>query len=143
MVLHPLINPNPYSHLNPASGTDLKIPPDVCDEFLRGAVTSVLSTWECFVDDLCLDIVVRMDGSGNSSSEGSVSSVDTDTGTELKRLRKRWPNCQKVIQDAIKRRGSKGKKPLEVVAFGKQAPHWSPYGAQAACAERSVTSSLR
>lgn len=50
-----------------------------------------------------------------------MSSSDSEAmgtvGTELKKLRKRWPNCQKVIQNSIKRRGAKQNKPLEVVAF--------------------------
>lgn len=81
----------------------------------------MLATCECFVDDLltkCFDVVVKYDSSDSSSSYRSISSSDSDAmGTELKKLRKCWPNCQRVIQNAIKRRGTKQNKPLEVVAF--------------------------
>lgn len=116
--------------MNPTSEGNLDIPADVSEEFLRGAVTSVLSTWECFVDDLlteAFNIVVHM-ACPDSSSEGSVSSIDSNGGMELKKLRKRWPNCQKVIQAAIKRRGARQNKPLEVVAFElimEKKPHIS------------------
>ena len=58
--------------------------------------------------------MVKYNSADSSSSEGSISSSDSDAmGTELKS----WPNCQGVIQNAIKRRGTRQKKPLEVVAF--------------------------
>ena len=45
--------------------------------------------------------------SSSSSSEGSVSS--TPETVELRKLRKRWPNCQPVLQKAIKRQVTKDK----------------------------------
>ena len=113
------------SHLNPTSPSSSPIPSDVRAEFLRGAVTSVMATWECFVDNLlseCFDVVVNYTGhdhtdtcSSNSSSEGSISSAQDKV--ELRKLRKRWPNCQPVLQNAIKRRAIKMKKPPEVITF--------------------------
>ena len=56
--------------------------------------------------------------SANRDSSGSESSVSGGGNVaELKKLHKRWPQCQKVIQESIKRRGTKRNKPLEVIAF--------------------------
>ena len=64
------------------------------------------------------EIVIRHDGNGDSSgSDSSTISDDAAGSKELKKLRRRWPNTQKVIQQTIKRRSTKQKKPVEVVAF--------------------------
>ena len=105
--------------MSPSPGPS--IPSGVRAEFLRGAGTSVMATWECFVDNLlseCFDVVVNFIGrnlTDSSSSEGSISS--TRETVELRKLRKRWPNCQPVLQKAIERRATKNKKKTEVVTF--------------------------
>ena len=54
----------------------------------------------------CFEIAVQCDPTmaESSSSEGSVSSVQEcgSNAYELRRLRKRWPDCQRVIQQAIR-----------------------------------------
>ena len=110
-----------YSFLNTEKSAVDKpvLPTDVIEEFIRGAVTAVLSTCECYVVDILtesFDILIQFSANGDSS--GSESSVSGGGNVaELKKLRKRWPQCQKVIQESIKRRSTKRNKPLEVVAF--------------------------
>ena len=108
------------SHLNPTLPGPISIPSDVCAEFLRGAITSVMATWECFVNNLlseCFDVVVNYTEPNVADTSSSSSDGSGQDAIELRRLCKRWPNCQPVLQQAIKRRALKKNKPLEVVTF--------------------------
>lgn len=96
--------------------------PDVCAEFVRGAVTSMMATWECFVDNLlseCFDVVVNYTEPNVADTSSSSSDGSGQDAVELRRLRKRWPNCQPVLQQ---HRALKKNKPL-ANANGAQKEH--------------------
>ena len=85
------------------------VPHNMSCEFLCGAVTSVLATWECYVNDLfteCFRIVKQYDPGlrDSSSSEWNVSSAQecSSNSFELRRLRKRWPDCVESNHQQIK-----------------------------------------
>ena len=100
----------------------MAIEPSTFEQFLRGAVISVLSIWEYYVLNLLSEAfnhVVHIGDETNTpeySSDDSSSSQYTGTFKELRKIRKEWPDCQKMIQDAIEQRGVSMRRPLEVVA---------------------------
>ena len=82
--------------------------PSTFDQFLRSAVISVLSIWDHYVPNLAFNHIVHIDDETNTpeySSDDSSSSQCTSRFKELKKIKKEWPGCQKMIQDAIKRDG--------------------------------------
>ena len=84
------------SHLNPILPGPIPIPSDVCAEFLHGAVTLVMVTWECFIDNLlseCFDVVVNYTEPSIADTSSSSSDGSDQDAIELSRLHKQWPNC--------------------------------------------------
>ena len=117
---------NSYKHLNPISGGLYRgdgtssIEPQVVDEFLRGAVISVLSIWEHFVYNLfgeAYNHVIHISSETSTPEDSSDDSDSQGSYRDLRKIKKEWPNSQRVLQNAIKRRGEREKKPVEVVAF--------------------------
>lgn len=116
-----------YAYLNPTTGTvrqgDREIEPFVLQQYLRRAVISFLSIWEHYVQNLLAEAfnhVVRIKDDDSTPEYSSDDSTTSTSGSyrNLRKIKKEWPSCQRVIQDAIKRRGDASKRPLEVVAFG-------------------------
>ena len=114
------------------AGKAMAIEPSTFEQFLRGAVISVLSIWEHYVLNLfseAFNHVVHVGDGTNTpeySSDDNNGSQHIGTFKELRKIRKEWPGCQKMIQDAIKRRGASKRRPLEVVAFNlltSASPH--------------------
>jgi hypothetical protein len=87
-----------------------------------------MATWESFIDNILSESYDIVNFTGHIVADNGTSSSGGSSGhdaVELRKLRKRWPNCQLVLQQAIKRRAQK-KKPLEVVAFeliAENRPH--------------------
>ena len=104
-----------YQVLNPTSGRlsdeELGLKEEVLEEFRRGAVISVLSIWEFYVQDLLSEAfnhVVHIDDETSTPEDSSDDSQDSGkwqgSYRELRKVKKTWPNSQVVIQEAIKRR---------------------------------------
>ena len=60
--------------------------------------------------------VSTLSANGDSSSSESFC-IWWRQCSRVEKATKRWPQCQKVIQESIKLRGTKKNKPLEVVVF--------------------------
>ena len=74
----------------------------------------------------CFEIAVQCDPTMAESSSTEAIQECGSNAYELRRLRQRWPDCQRVIQQAIRRKGERQRKPLEVVAFElltRASPH--------------------
>ena len=92
------------------------------EQIMRGAVISVLSIWEHYVLNLLSEAfnhVVHIDSTTSTPEDSSDDSSCEQPGAyrELRKIKKEWPNCQKLIQDAIRRRSERTRRPPEVVTF--------------------------
>ena len=81
----------------------------------------MLSIWEHYVLNLLSEAfnhVVHINSTTSTPEDSSDDSSCEQPGAyrELRKI-KEWPNCQKLIQDAIRRRSERTKKPPEVVTF--------------------------
>ena len=121
-----------YQHLNPERGRLLYqehelgekvLEPHVVQQLMRGAVISVLSIWEFYVVNLLSEAfnhVVHIHSEVSTPEYSSDESNGADyrgSYKELRKIKKEWPDCQTVIQNAFKRKGELIKKPMEVVMF--------------------------
>jgi hypothetical protein len=107
-----------YKELNPKTGlvcgtdTDGPLassngpPSETVMEFLRGGIISTMAAWEAYVHDLLEEAFERV--------------LELGQG-DLAELKKKWPGCETLIQNAFKKRykGESGNKklPAEKVAF--------------------------
>ena len=100
---------NLYKHLNPTSGELYRgdgtssLEPQVVDEFLRGAVISVLSIWEHFVYNLfgeAYNHVIHLNSEMSTPEDSSDNSDSQGSYRDVRKIKKEWPNSQRVPQNA-------------------------------------------
>ena len=81
-------------------------PSETAMEYIRGGIVSTMAAWEAYVHDVLEEAFERVMELGNN---------------DLTTLKKRWPQCETVIQDAFEKKtlGDHGdkKKPAKKLAF--------------------------
>jgi hypothetical protein len=102
-----------YSHLNPNKGAGSRLIEEkygpstprgnqAIQEYIKGGFVTIMASWEAYINDI-LDEALRL--------------LDAIGEGELSRLKKMWPHCQTLIQDAFIARTDSDPKRMAARAF--------------------------
>ena len=102
-----------YSHLNPIKGAGSRLIEEkygystprgnqAIQEYIKGGFVTIMASWEAYINDI-LDEALRL--------------LDAIGEGELVRLKRKWPHCQTLIQEAFIARTDSDPKRMAARAF--------------------------